>query len=259
MSQKLQFFTDDELVSRLWDKEDIRDLMAKHSYCYSADMRRKELSELWVALPQNRRTASMGVNKGYYTGMDAISNYYVVQNNELRYNQLKPFTDADSNLAHDNRNLGMGIMNFHTVNTPLVYIAEDGRTARYLAYDCGQQTIGKPGDTGEAYFVFGMVYADLIKESEDWKIWHLVMQHDHTIPAGKDYGDVPVYLKPGEDPLEHEMGEPTIQRTVYGPFYGWEYLYQDMPKPYYTYDDLSGYGPDSNMGYKYYERERRSI
>ena len=28
-----QFFTDDELVERLWDYENVKQLMAKHFYC----------------------------------------------------------------------------------------------------------------------------------------------------------------------------------------------------------------------------------
>jgi len=32
-----------------------------------------------------------------------------------------------------------------------------------------------------------------------------------------------------------------------------------MPTEFYTYTDLTGYGPESNMGYDYVARERRSI
>ena len=67
-----QFFTDDELVERLWDYENVKQLMAKHFYCYAGDLRRQELNDLWVKLPQNRRFASLGVNTGFYTGMEEV-------------------------------------------------------------------------------------------------------------------------------------------------------------------------------------------
>ena len=118
-----QFFTDDELVERLWDYENVKQLMAKHFYCYAGDLRRQELNDLWVKLPQNRRFASLGVNNGFYTGMEDISNYYVVQLNQLRYEQLKPFCDADPALSFDKFNLGRGILNNNAAYSPLLYIA----------------------------------------------------------------------------------------------------------------------------------------
>ena len=254
------FFTDDELVARLWDKEAVKDLMARHAYYYSNDQRREELCDIWVKTPHYRRTASLANNFGYYIGMDDISNYYVVQNNQRRYDQLKPYCEANPEIGYDNLHLGLGVMSHHTSNTPLCYIAEDGKTAKYLAYDCGEQTVGKPAGTMDAYFVFGLLFADLVKEEGEWKIWHLALTHDHTIPVGIDYGDAfPIETKRGDDPIEAEFGTPTIQHQVYEPFFGWEYLYQDMPKPYYSYTDRASYGPEGALGYPYYERERRGI
>lgn len=82
------------------------------------------------------------------------------------------------------------------------------------------------------------------------------------MPNGESYtGTVPArILKKGEDPLDDWDGTPTKNdHKVYEPFFGWEYLYQDMPTEFYTYTDLTGYGPESNMGYDYVARERRSI
>jgi hypothetical protein len=260
MAEQKAYYTDDELVERLMDKEAVKDLMARHSYYYSNDQRRQELSDIWVSTPHYRRTASLANNFGYYVGMDDISNYYVVQHNTRRYEQLKPYTEADPSIGYDNLHLGLGTMSHHTVNTPLCYIAEDGKTAKYMAYDCGEQTVGKPDGTMDAYFVFGLLYADLVKEDGEWKIWHLALTHDHSIPVGISYGDaMPIEAPQQDDPLVPEFGTPTVQHTVYEPFFGWEYLYQDMPKPYYTYTDRASYGPEGELGYPYYERERREV
>ena len=224
-----------------------------------SEERRKELSDLWVRKPQNRRTASLGLNNGYYVGMDEISNYYVVQNNDLRYEQLKAYSDACPEIEYNNLNLNIGIMNLDSLNTPVIYIAEDGKTAKYMAYDVGIYTVGKPDGTADACFLFGIAYADLIKEDGEWKIWHLILQHDHSVPAGVPYSTIPSRLRPGDDPFIEEFGTPTIQREVHDTFLGWEYLYQDMPTPYYSYNDLRSYGPNGEMGLKFYERELRRI
>ena len=256
------FFTRDEECQRLWELEEIKNIMAKHSYYYSNGQRREELSNLWVTTAQNRKTASLGNNWGYYVGMDDISHYYVVEYTEKLYERLQAYHDADPSVEVNSLNLGKGVMAHHTSTTPLCYISQDGRYARYMGYDLGEVTFGKPNLEADAYFVFGLLYCDLIKENGQWKIWHLIMTRDHTMPNGESYtGTVPArILKKGEDPLDDWDGTPTKNdHKVYEPFFGWEYLYQDMPTEFYTYTDLTGYGPESNMGYDYVARERRSI
>lgn len=252
-----QFYSEHEQVIRLWDAEQVKDLMNRHSFCLSRDQRRRELNELWVKKTQNRRTASLGLNNGYYVGMDEISNYYVVENEALRMEQLKPFCQAESDTVYDHMNIGLGIMNLHALNTPVCYIADDGQTARYMAFDQGIYTVGHPDGTADAYHTTGVVYADLIKEDGEWKIWHLIMQHDHSAPAGKDYGEVPIRLGANDDPVVNEFGTPTIPQKLHDTFLGWENLYQDMPKPYYCYNDMYGYGANGAFGMSYFERERR--
>ena len=57
-----------------------------------------------------------------------------------------------------------------------------------------------------------------------------------------------------------EDGTPTKNdHKVYEPFFGWYFLNEAAPTEIYTYTDLIGYGPESNMGYDYVARERRSI
>ena len=168
-NEKKPYYTDDELIARMWAKETVKDLMARHAHYYSSDLRRQELCDLWVTTPMYRRTASLANNFGYYVGMDEISNYYVVQHTQRRYEQLAAYADVPK----DNLHLGHGVMSHHTSNTPLCYIAEDGKTAKYLAYDCGEQTVGKPDGTMDAYFVFGLIFADLVCENGVWKMWHL--------------------------------------------------------------------------------------
>lgn len=271
-----QFYSDDELVERLWDYEDIKQLMAKHFYLYAGDERRKELTELWVKLPQNRRSASLGVNTGFYSGMEDISNYYVVQLNELRYTQLKPYTEADPSLDYGKQNLGRGILNHSAAYSPLIQIAEDGRTAKYMCYNQGARAVGNADGSADCRHMFGLLYADLLKEQGEWKIWHLIITNDHAIPAGKPYSDYPEwedsfgtsgqngpYRQMHEDPNNSytatELGDPTIKRVVYDPFFGWEHLYEDMPHPYYSYNPLHSYGPEGDFGMPYYERERRNV
>lgn len=250
-------FTEAEQVTRLWDVDDVTDLIAKHSFYYSNDWRRQEIDDLWVKDAQYARTASLGFNNGYYVGMDDIASFYVEETEKCRYEQLKKYSDKDPDVAYDNTNLGLGVSCYHTCTTPLVYIADDGKTARFMGFDLGHQTYGKPEGDADAYFVFGLVFADCVKEDGEWKIWHLILEHEHTVPVGVGYNTIPVRLQPGDDPIELESGTPTDPGRVHDPLFGWEYIFSDMPKPYRTYDEKYGYGPESFHGFTYDEREER--
>jgi hypothetical protein len=272
MSKK-QFYSDDELVTRLWDKEEIRDLMARHSYYMTNNWRREELNELWVRRYDNRKTASLGNNKGYYVGWEDISNYYVVQNEERRYAALKEYSDARDDVEYSSLNLGIGQMQTHTANTHLVELSDDGLTAQYLAIDSGQATFGHPNGTADEYYTSGTILADLIKEDGEWKIWHLKFQHDATcsakgngiveeMRAPADENDAtkgeaapPPKLEPkyiGPDPIVEAFGEPTIPMDAYLPKFGWTFLPQQMPVPYDYFDSRRGFGPDGQQEYIVY-------
>lgn len=273
MTVKKQFYSDDELVIRLWDKEKIRDLMARHSYYMANNWRREELNELWVQRYDNRKTASLGNNKGYYVGWEEISYHYVVKNEELRYALLKEYSDARSDIEYSSLNLGIGQMCTHTTNTHMVELSDDGLTAQYLAIDSGQVTYGHPDSTADEYYISGTILADLIKEGGEWRIWRLKFQHDSTCSA-KGTGIMEEMRKPpdendatkgdntpppkpkikyiGPDPIVEAFGEPTVPITAYIPKYGWTFLPRQMPVPYKFYDSRRGFGPDGQQEYILY-------
>lgn len=145
-------FTDDELIVRVMDKEAIKNLMGRRAYYYANNQRRRELDELWVSAPDYQRTASYGRNWGYYTGMDSIARYYVIEHNRRQYRDLEAIRTKSPEVELSSWNLGYGTTAFHEVTTPMLYIAGDGKTARGLWYVPGQETIieadGTPGPTG---------------------------------------------------------------------------------------------------------------
>jgi hypothetical protein len=269
-----QHFTNDELVVRLWDKEKIRDLMARHSYYYANEWRRKELNDLWVRRYDNRKTASLGNNLGYYEGWDNICQFYVGTREAQRYARLKEYSDALEEVPYSNLALGLGQMSTHTANTHLVELSDDGLTAQYLAIDSGQVTYGHPDGTADEYFTSGTILADLIKEGDEWKIWHLKLQHDSTCsakfsgrkssvrpprpPEDADKGEqapppsMPKAKYLGPDPVVEEFGTPTTPMEAYLPKFGWTFLPEQMPVPYEYFDSRKGFGPDGQQPYVVY-------
>ena len=252
MTEK-RMFTEAEELERVWDKENITDLIYRRAHYISANKRAEAIAKLWVSKPDNIRTASYGNNIGYFVGIEEIKRHCAEYEQTL-FERLRPYSDARPDIAFDKVNLGYGAMNIFSCSTPLVFVAENGMTAKLLATQYGNHAVGRPDGTGDVFMTFGLVFADFLKEDGVWKIWHLIDCHDYSLPAGKNACDLPMRPTAAEDPIIAEFGKPTIDRTVYDALFGWEYVYFDMPKEYYAYDERFGYGPNGCMGLKYFER-----
>lgn len=245
-------YTIDEQITRIWDFENVRKTMHKLAYYISNEDRRRAINELWVTAPDYRETASFGVNTGHYDGMDEIVRHFILDRNEELYENLKARNAENGAIDCSALNLGYGCATIMTMNTPVIKISGDGRFAKYLGYAPAFISEGKTGGAADSYFTLDCVFADLVKEGDEWRIWHLVFFHDHTLEIGEDYTALPVLG--WEDPLYKKFGAPTVGRTVHDPLFGWEYMFEDMPREFYTYDDKSGYGPKGDLGKPYYER-----
>lgn len=225
-------YTNEELAIRLWDTEHIRHTMNRMCYYISNGDFRGCLNDLWVQ--KNKRTASLGYNNGYYTGMDEIVRHWVLEQQDVRQT---------------------GAARMETLTTPLIKVHGDGKTAQYQGYMLGFRSAARADESLETYLTLDMCFADLIKEDGRWKIWHLILMHDHTMEAGKPYGKIPSFG--WQDPLEPSFGSPTLPQELHNPSYGWELLYDDMPRELETYSEKYSYGPRGDFGKKYFERDKR--
>ncbi len=240
MSERNTNLTPQEQVWLLWDKEEIKDLMSRNAYYTANDERRRAIAELWVASEEHRKTASLGYNNGYYVGLDNIIKHFVVDAYDARMENLKSYREA-AGVELTEKNLGYGASFVHTVNTPYIEIAGDGKTAKYIGYDCGLYCVGSPDGSSDSNFTFAKIYADLAKEDDAWKLWHLLIAYDHIIPAGKSYGDLDPEAPWGADIVERACGDPTIRDVAYDALYGWVDVWERLPRPYYTFDHSKAY------------------
>ena len=237
MAEAKRTLTQEEQVWRLWDKEEIKDLLNRFAYYTANNDRRRAITELWVAGDENRATASLGYNNGYYTGLDNIIAHYVVDAEARGFAALSAY----SGVAQTEDNLGYGCSFVHTMNTPYIEVAGNGCTAKYIGYDCGLSCIGSPDGSSDSNFTFAKVYADLIQEDGAWKIWHLLIAYDHIIPAGISYGELDPEAPWGADSVEQACGDPTVRDVAYDALYGWVDVWERLPRPYYSFDNAKAY------------------
>ena len=225
----LSELSEDEQIRRVWDREEVKELMYRHAHYYTSNLREKEIEELWVKKPENQKTASYGRNWGYYVGMDEIRKYYL-----------------------DNNPIGDGCMLFQPVSTDLIQVANDGKTARGMWYSMGYVTVVEDGVTN-AEWLFERVCADFQNEDGEWKIWRVFIGTDVAVEPSQKFEDQPVFPPKGYSIGEREFTRegvgPTMPMMAYTPMYNW-YQYPELPFAYDTYDPARGCGYEGNPEYK---------
>lgn len=235
IAMEKRIYTDEELLVRVWDREEIQDVMNLRVYYSANEERRKEIDELWVTEKAYRDTASFGKNWGFYVGMDSIQNYYVVEH------------------AKKIRGLDEGYMTLQPISAPSIQIAADGKTAKGLWYSVGHMEIPQADGTIMARWVAMKVAVDLVKEQHTgWRIWHLLEISDSYFEPGIDYWkDMPVFEDPVNDELHVEFGTPDIEVRTHDRQFCWADNYPAMPEPYVTFTPEISWGPE---GFKPFER-----
>ena len=206
-------YTDDELIRRVWDVEEIKKTANKWVYYQANEWREQELDQLWTR--DHADTASFGGNTGVYVGLPSIRKWYTAGTR------------------------GAGCLTSHPISTGLVELAGDGGTAKGLWYCIGQES--KPG---QALWMTGKVAIDFVKEDGAWKIWHVVEANDLSGEAGANYSEGSPYWEPETDPVAQAFGTPDVAVLTHDPNFNWWDNYPAMPEPYETFTDEISYGPE---------------
>ena len=245
-------YTDEELIVRVWDQEQIRDLISRFTYFEAANRRAEALDRFWVSSPEHKATASFGRNWGFITGMDAIRDYYVDRN---RFGGV-----------------GTGLM--HPLSTKLICLAGDGLTARGMWMGIAYETAPDAKGELEAKWINERLAVDFVKEDGVWKIWHLFVGTNYVFSAGENYDDQPVITRPvtraegGPDWYTYGHGREATEglvalfdqipdyaeresflngRTpeeIYTALYNDPVTFPPLPEEYESYDPAQGYGPE---------------
>lgn len=192
----------EQRMDKVWEMQEIKQLIARRSlYIFNND-RAVELEQLWVREPENKKTAQLGSNWGYYVGLDSIKRFYGAA--------YPP--GQDGYCAH--------VPN----GTNIVHIAADGLTAFCLIYALSSQACDTGGGV-RGCDVFDRIWFDMKKEADGWKIWRTFIGNDATLENGVNVmGRRAMALEDPErppNPSELLFGEPDYPMTAYDPKFGW--------------------------------------
>lgn len=237
--------TNEQMIGRVWDVEEIKKIMSRRSYYAAAGDRAGELDALWVRDPQLQEKASYGGNGGWYVGMKEIRRWYVDEYAAARRDVLERW-NRSGELAEPCDDPEIGHRMNNALSTPVIELALDGQTAQGRWFSYWQETIGLPNGETEGYWYLESVSADLVKEEDGWRIWHLVCSNDIDTPVGESVEVTPV-LQPQEEQRQEKLfGTPTVKFTAHENLFLWEDDYPPIPTPYRSYRDEIGFGPEGH-------------
>ena len=246
--------TDYEALRSAYDIYMIKNVMGRHAYHHALGDHRAELDEIWSA----RDDISWGNNMGFWVGRETVYNYYADAKEVQDEATLKLMAKANPKIEVKKENFQLGALLMHSLTTPLIQVAADGKTAQGMWYSLGQVTNAGPDGKASGQWMHERYAVDFIREGEDWKIWHFFVGTDLGCEAGKPFTGK-FGLAPGEEmtPEQKEQQEammaimealpkPTIPMELYHCKYGW-HNEPHFPRPYATHTAEISYGPEKYL------------
>jgi hypothetical protein len=202
-------------IKSLEDTREISNLMGRYVYLHTACLH-QETADMFAKHTPGVK-AEIGP-WGVYEGNEGIQKLYV---------GVHSHGDGDRT----------GLMYMHTLTTPVIEVAGDGKTAKGLWISPGLET-GKTNNKLQAYWVWVKYAVDFVKEDGRWKFWHT---HIHGIlytsyeKSWVDYEN-PRAKSPPVLPDKLKANRPTT--------YFWEYTPNKKtenvpvpPEPYEAWDE----------------------
>ena len=237
-------FDAEELLGRWEDQREIKNLMGRMSQDYTLKKEGGMFSKYW----SGRDDVCLGINTGWFTGPEHVKEYYAGQAERIRLESsviAKAFPKNFEGKTEEEL-YGVGMMTYRPVDTPVIELAEDGKTAKGLWCIRGSYSILTPGGP-QGIWEWGWFAVDFIREDEEWKIWHMQYLREIDRPCGNQWtGPWHTYEERPEfaamkDYQEVQPNQPCTLRETYSaerPFAP----SPRVPEPYGTFADTFSYG-----------------
>lgn len=208
-------------ADRLEAVQACRNLMGLYSYLHTA-FRNLEYVELWA----KREDTWITMPFGRFEGWEGVRHCYV----DIHGDRSEP----------DYQEFGKGLMMLHEMDTEIIEVAGDGKTAKACFISPGHETSPAQGKEKGAW-CWGKYYVEFIKEDGVWKFWHLILYPLILSPYNKSWGEPQDDITEGKVPFEDPEGgviplaEPMWE---YGPGAIYPADEPHVPAPYESYPGI---------------------
>ena len=224
--------TNEELVQKLDEMQLKIDRLEAVTICanlmsryvnYHAAFRHKDYVEFWA----KRDDDILEMPWGKYLGFESVKKCYLDHH----------FDRGDEGAEEKMK----GAVFFHHLDTPIIEVAADGKTARGAWWSPGHETFPRgdrePGQG--AIWAWSKYGADFIKEDDGWKIWRMRIYPMFKTPVGTSWTEWSQFSGPMDLSEFPETDAPCTDTPWY---MGVNSVYPadqpEPPLPYNSYSDL---------------------
>jgi hypothetical protein len=207
-------------VQALEDIHQIQNMMSRYEYFHTVGMH-KEVLNMFAS-----KTPGVAVeipHLGRYEGLVGIRRFWI-----------------GANFQTDTKREGIMIM--HTLTTPVIEVAGDGKTAKAVWISPGHETGPFGGEPGKvnAVWSWNKYGVDFVKEDGVWKFWHFHLYRIFKTPYDKSWVEAPYQRPPAQTDPDKRPDKPSTYDWVYSPAVETENI-PEPPAPYETWDPAKSY------------------
>ncbi len=237
--------TAEEKLGRWEDQREIKNLMGRMSADYTLKKEAEMFDRYWA---QGQEDVCLGINTGYFKGVDAVRGYYANQGERIALESRLIYERFPDNFTDKTLEevYGVGMMTYRPVDTPVIELAEDGATAKGIWCTRGSYSLLTPGGP-QGFWEWGWFAVDFIREGDEWKIWHMLYLREIDHPCGspwtgpkKTYEELPEFA----EMKNFRYVEPNVPCTVREEYSASRPFTPSprLPEPYVTFAETFSYG-----------------
>lgn len=237
-------FTSEELLTRWEHRRAIKNIMGKLTQSYLM-MEEAEIYNRWWS---KRADVCLGVNTGWYSGAEAVRGYYDALGAKIQLASdiiAKTFPEKLAGKTKDEL-YGVGQLGVKPVDTEIVEIAGDGKTAKGIWSLHGTYADMTPSGPVSCWD-WGYYCVDFVLEGDDWKIWHMQYLTDINNPTGSDWAGTHTVFPEDKNfaaMKAFHFPEPNVPMTLRENYYPGRPFTETppLPEPYETFAETFSYG-----------------
>lgn len=226
----------------------IQNLMSRRAFYHSVGQNERELA-LWA----RKSPIRWAQNQGCWIGMASLKVYYDDVNRQMQkagLDKLSKLNPAIKNVP-ENRFVGNTIL--HTLTTPIIEVAQDGKSAKGMWYTPGLILTTEDAKTPVGLWIWERYGVDFIKEDGHWAFLNVQVNTDFMNPMGLPLqkqgadaaamGSEGAAAAPGPGAEGIKIPGPDIPKQIYKEFGATRVpsLTPRLPEPYRTLGETFQY------------------
>jgi SnoaL-like domain len=232
-------------VQRHQDYIEIQNLMGLRAHYHAVSDNMGEFA-LWARRPD----IVWGTAAGYRIGYEHVREQYT---NGIKQQQarLEAMSKAYPEIKNSPENLAVGTLITHALETPIIEVAGDGKTAKAVWHTFGPMVNSTPDKGFTLTLAMEKYGVDFIKENGQWRIWHAIVVNDFNAAMGQPLSvpKPPVANQGQQGPVEGTILPRDIKVELYKQMSPTvtPQIFPKPPVPYQTFSETFSYGPTQDV------------